>query len=154
MGRALLITWAGLMLAGCHRYVPARIGAVPAGTDVRVHVTPDAAERIADAYGTADLEGRLESWSDEVVVTIPVPAAPGMLDRGLRNRVIIPAADVLAVEVRERDPTRSAILAGGIGVLVIGAAIAAFTGVFGGTRNTDPPIEEDILIPLWLRVFP
>lgn len=155
MGRAFVLAL-GVLLAGCHRYVPARPGAVPVGAEIRVHLTEDGARRIEALYAAqaGPVSGELESWSNEVVViAVPVPAAPGMMDRGLRNRVIIPVADVLSVEVQERDRTRTMILSAGVATVVLGTAIAAFSGVFGGSRPPDTPAEEDAIIPLWLRVF-
>ena len=87
------------ILSGCYTYVPQRPGSIAPGADVRVHLSAEGVQRISEAYGSASgvLDGRLESWGDDVIVTIPVPAAPGMLDRGLRNRIVVRQADVIGV---------------------------------------------------------
>jgi hypothetical protein len=155
MPRTLLLALV-LLLSGCHRYVAVRAGSVPPGSQVRVHLTPEGVERIGSAYGSATgiIDGELDSWADEVVVNIPVQASPGMLDRGLVNKIVIAQADIVAVELQQRDPTRTAALSIGLGAVVALTAIAVFGGVFGGTTIVDNPPPEDILVPRWLRIFP
>lgn len=141
------------LLAGCHRYEPARIGAVPEGAAVRVHLTQEGARSLEEAGVTAgsDVSGTLLEWGDPVVLSVEVPAAEGMLDRGLRQRVMVAPDQIVGVEVRERDRTRTAILVGGIVAVVATAAISALSGVFGGSDDPVPPGEpEGSLIPSWL----
>jgi hypothetical protein len=142
-----------LLSAGCYRYVPARTGAVSAGTEVRVHVTPEASARVGPVLGSElqQVDGQLERWSDEVVVSVRVPSGEGSVDRALRNRLVFSPAEVVAIEVRERDRARTTILAVGLAAVGVGAVVAAITGVFGGSQNTDPPLEEDSRVPM-LRV--
>ena len=156
MRRALPLILIAL-LAGCYSYVPQRPGAVPPGTNVRLRLTADGVQRIGEAYGSASgvVEGRLESWSDQVEITFPVPPTPGMVDRGLRNKLIIPQADIVAVDMRQRDRTKTAILSASLGVLTAGTAIAMFSGVFGGTPpDGGPPLPEDIIVPFGIKIFP
>lgn len=155
MARWFLVALA-LVATGCHRYVPAPLGAVPEGAEVRVHLSEEAADRIGARYGNRmeEVSGRLQRWSDEVVIAVPVPVAPGLVDRDLQNRVILPVADVLAIDVQERDRTRTILLGAAIGGVVLWAAISAISGVFGGTTGEDPPFEDQSVVPLWLRVFP
>ena len=155
MSRTLLLAFV-LALGGCHRYVPVRPGTVTPGSDVRVRLTPEGVQRIGEAYGSASgtITGQLESWAEEVVVRVPVGGSPGMLDRGLMNKIVIPQADIAAVDLIERDRTRTAVLSLSIGAVAGLTAIAVFGGVFGGATVKDPPAPEDTLIPLWLRIFP
>jgi hypothetical protein len=140
-----------LALTGCYRYVPARAGAVPAGTEVRVHVSPEAAARVEPVLGSGlqEVDGLLERWGDEVVVSVRVPAGEGAIERDLRNRIILSPSEVLAIETRERDRARTALLAAGLTGVGVGALVAAISGVFGGSQNTDPPVEEDSRVPLF-----
>lgn len=145
-----LLTLIGILfLSGCYAYLPQRPGSVAPGADVRVHLSREGVAAIGEAYGSATgvLEGRLESWGDDVVVTIPVPPAPGMLDRGLRNRIVVRQADVVGIDLRERDQTRTIALSVGLGGLVALTAIALFGGVFGGTQPQPENLPEDIRIP-------
>ena len=144
-----------VLLAGCYRYVPQRPESIAPGTDVRIHLSADGVRRIGEAYGSASgvLEGRLESWGSDVEVTVPVEAAPGMLDRGLRNRIVVPQADVVGIELRERDATRTAALSVALGGVTALTAIAVFGGVFGGGTEPEDPLPEDVLVPFWLQIF-
>ena len=155
MSRAISV-FLVVFLAGCYSYVAERPGAIPPGSDVRVRLSSDGVQRINEAYGSASgvLEGRLESWAEDVVVTIPVPATPGMLDRGLRNRIVFPQGDVVGVELRQRDRTKTAILSASLGVLVAGTTYAMFSGVFGGTSPDNTSLPEDIIVPFFIKIFP
>jgi hypothetical protein len=155
MSRALPLVFL-VLLAGCYSYVPQRPGSVPLGADVRVRITSDGVQRLGEAYGSVSgiVEGRLESWSDQVEITFPVPATPGMVDRGLRNKLIISQADIVGIDLRERDRTKTAILSASLGALTAGTAYAMFSGVFGGSQNNDPILPEDIVIPFGIRIFP
>jgi hypothetical protein len=138
-----------ILSSGCFRYVPARIGAVPEGSAVRLHVSPEGASRVEPVIGSAspELVGVLERWSDQVVIAVRVPAGQGVVDRALENRIVLSPSEVIAIEVRERDRARTiALAAGGVAVLG-GATVAALTGVFGGSSNNDPPVEEDARVP-------
>jgi hypothetical protein len=140
-----------LLTTGCYRYVPARTGAVPVGTEVRLHVTPEAAARVEPVVGSSlqEVDGLLERWGDEVVLAVRVPSGEGAIERDLRNRVILSPNEVIAVEVRERDRARTAILTAGLTAVGVGAVVAAISGVFGGSTNTDPPVEEDSRVPIF-----
>ena len=140
-----------LFTTGCHRYVPIDGGASLQGTQVRIHVSEARSQSIETMYGTgmAPLVGTVERWSEVVVLGVQVPAASGMLDRGLRNRVMIPSEDILSIELRELDRNRTVILAAGLATMVVVAAIAAVTGTFGGSTAVDPPVEQDSVIPMW-----
>jgi hypothetical protein len=136
--------------AGCYRYVPARVGAVPEGAPVRVHISPESASRVEPVIGAATPEvvGVLERWSNEVVIAVRIPAGQGVVDRALENRLVLSPSEVIAIDVRERDQFRTMVLAAGGAALVGGAVAAALTGVFGGTSNNDPPVEEDSRVPV------
>jgi hypothetical protein len=145
------------VLTGCYTYVPQRPGTVPPGADVRIRLSSDGVERIGEAYGSASgvLEGRLENWSEPVEITFPVPPTPGMVDRGLRSKIFIPQADIVAVDLRQRDRTKTAILSASLGVLTFATAYAMFSGVFGGSPpDNGPPLPEDIIVPFWIKIFP
>jgi hypothetical protein len=135
---------------GCYRYVPARVGAVPEGVPVRVHISPEGASRVEPVMGTAspELVGVLERWSNEVVIAVRVPAAPGVVDRALENRIVLSPSEVLAIDVRERDQVRTIALTAGGAALVGGAVVAALSGVFGGSSNNEPPAPEDSRVPV------
>jgi hypothetical protein len=138
-------------MSGCYRYVAARAGAVPAGTEVRLHLSQEAATRVEPVIGTGlqQVDGTLEQWATEVVLGVRVPTAEGAVDRGLRNRVVFTPAEVIAIEVREKDRAKTYLLTGALTAVGVGAVIAAISGVFGGSQNTDPPVEEDSRVPVF-----
>jgi hypothetical protein len=146
-----------LALSGCFAYVPERPDAIPTGSDVRVHLSRAGVEYLGAAYGSGSgiLEGRLDSWGDTVVVTVPVQHSPGMLDRGLRNMIKVRQADVVAMDLRHRDQAKTVMASLGFGGLVAVAAVAMFGGVFGGTQpSTETLPDEGIRIPLSLQIIP
>ena len=84
-----------------------------------------------------------------------MPEIPGAPARDLRRRVELAPDEVLAIEVRERDMTRTAVLAGGALAVVTVALLAAFTGTFGGYDVPGPPEQgEGLIMATWLRIFP
>ena len=151
MRRVLLIL--GVVLStGCYRYVAARPEAVPAGTEVRLHLSQEAAVRVEPVIGSGltQVDGQLEGWGSEVVLGVRVPTMEGAVDRGLRNRIVFAPGEVIALEVRERDRAKTYMLTAGLTAVGIGAVIAAISGVFGGSQNTDPPVEEDSRVPVFV----
>lgn len=149
MHRSVALVTLLLLSTGCYRYVAQRPGSIPPGSDVRVHLSSEGVQRLGEAYGTASgtLEGRLESWAEDVKVTVPVQPAPGMLDRGLRNQIIIRQADIVGVDLRQRDRGRTIALSAGLGGVAAVTAVALFGGVFGGSQNEEEPLPEDVRIP-------
>lgn len=156
IARSLLLVFVTIF-AGCYRYTPVQLGSVPAGTEVRLHLSDEGAQRIESltAARQRQVTGTLERWAEEdVVVSVPVPPAQGLVDRGLRYRVILMPGEIVSIDVREGHRSRTiALTAGSIALLTV-ALVSAFSGVFGGYR--DPPVDgpSDTLLPAWLRVFP
>ena len=155
MIRVALIASA-MLLAGCYRFVPAPMGTVPPGTDVRIQLSDEGEEALEGFTGSSrlEVEGQLIEWGEDVVLSVPVPASAGMVDRGLRSRVSVAADHVIAVDVRERDRMKTGILTGSL-IVIAGAAIsAAVSGVFGGQEAViDPGEPEGSLITILLSVF-
>jgi hypothetical protein len=145
-----------LVLSGCFAYVPERPDAIPVGSDVRVHLSREGVDFLGAAYGSGSgiLEGRLDRWGDTVVVTVPVQHSPGMLDRGLRNMIKVRRSDVLAVDLRHRDQTKTVMASLGFGGLVAITAVAMFGGVFGGTQPQPEQLPDEIRIPRSLQIIP
>jgi hypothetical protein len=145
-----------VLLAGCYSYVPQRPGDVSPGAEVRVHLSSDGARRLGETYPTltGSIEGRLESWASNVEVSYPIPPTPGMVDRGLRNRLVIPQADIIGIDLKQQDRTRTVALTVGLGTATALTAIAIFGGVFGGSNLPDGQLPEDVLVPFWIKIFP
>lgn len=141
-----------ILLAGCYRFTPVPLGTVPPGTEVRIQLSDEGQETLEGFTGSprSEVGGQLIEWGEDVVLSVRVPAVAGMVDRGLRSRVSVAANHVIAVDVRERDRTKTAILTGSL-IIVAGVAIAAaISGVFGGNETViDPGEEEGALLPIW-----
>ena len=156
MARTSLMMALVVLLVGCSRWVPARIGTVPVGAEVRLRLSNEGAERLEESTGTPRVEvsGELVRRAEEVMVAARVPAVDGTVDRGLRQRVIVHVDDIVAVEVRERARNRSRVLGGGAVVFGGGALVLIAKGLFGGGTppNTLPPPPE-VGEPAVLRAF-
>lgn len=164
MGRTSLVMILLVLLLGCYRYVPARVGTVPPGTEVRLRLSDEGAERVAEVTGVrqTQVSGELVQWAEEVMVSLPLRASDATLDRSVRQRVTVRAGEVVGIDVQELDRTRTVVLAGGL-VTVVGAALV-WTAVrlLEGTSGTTPrpgeggdqgPTVVGGLVPAWLRVF-
>jgi len=124
---------AGLALSACYQYVPSGTAAAPAGSEVRLVLSPAGTSALVPILGreTTAVEGRVSSLSD----TGYVVAVSGTLKRGpsldgvsevsrttwAGEMVTIPRADVASVERRSLEPRRTAVAA------VLGAALAFAT---------------------------
>ncbi len=156
MARTSLMMALVVCLVGCSRWVPARIGAVPVGAEVRLRLSNEGAERLEESTGTprAEVSGELLRWAEDVMVSARSPTVDGTPDRGLRQRVIVDVDDIVGIEVRERARNRSALLGGGMAVLGAGALVLVAKGLFGGgTPPNTLPQPPDVPEPAVLRGF-
>ncbi|MBI4521565.1 MAG: hypothetical protein HY701_12065 [Gemmatimonadetes bacterium] len=152
-----------VLLPGCYRYVPARVGTVPPGTEVRLRLSNEGAERVAEVTGVqqTQVSGELVQWSEEVMISLPLRTSDAALDRSVRQRVIVRAGEVVGIDVREIDRTRTAVLAGGLVSVVGGALVWTAVRLLEGTSGTTPrpgeggegPTVVGGLVPVWLRAF-
>ena len=138
-----------LAIAGCARWVPTPLGTVPPGSDVRLRLSEDGAERLAESTGSRRVEvtGELIQWEPQVLLSTVLATAGMGVDPGLRQRLVVDPDEVLAIDVREVDRTRTGLLAGSV-VAVAGSAIAwAVVNIIRGSEGapatppTDAPSE-------------
>src|SRR5690349_18357139 len=111
MSRALALIGV-ILLSGCYAYLPQRPGSIPPGSDVRVHLSQEGVDRMVAAYGRGAgvVEGKLDEWADTVTVSVPLPPAPGTIDRGLRSKIVFRQADVVGVDLRRKDQTKTIVV--------------------------------------------
>ncbi|MBI4540874.1 MAG: hypothetical protein HY704_15330 [Gemmatimonadetes bacterium] len=149
MRRCVLLT--ALISSACYTYVPARVESVSPGTDVRVYLTDEAVSNLKEPLelNGRQVEGQLIAHNGtEMYFELPRRLrGEGRLERILRQRVTIPARDIVAVEVRSLDRFRT-------GALVVGAAVGGMvfvTGLFSGEgrtgRGKPPGGETDTWVP-------
>ena len=144
MVRASLMMALLIMCSGCARWVPARVGEVPVGTDVRLRLSDDGAAQLEELTGTrqSEVSGQLLQWGSEVMVSAALQTAgAGASSSNLRQRFVVDEENIVGVDIQELDRTRTGLFIGSVAVAG-GAAIvwivSQLTG--GGTAApTDPP---------------
>lgn len=155
--RSVFVLAALVSASGCHHYLPSSLDELQAGQAVRLRLTAEEAARYGDLrlQDPRLLAGRVVDQSPSGLMldaTVGVnDAATGQ--RALTQRLTVPLSEVLDVELRALDTTRTGFLVGGSAVLV-GVIIARATGAFGSTRPPGGDIDEVHQVPLfriWLR---
>lgn len=154
--------WAGsalclcLVLAGCYRYVPATLETVPEGARVRALLSASGEQR-AKQLGVARrvVQGTVLS-RDGGVVSLFVPTVPISVEFGagpLYQQLELAPEDILRVDVRELDKTKTfSLLAGGAAALTL-VTVRSFSGGGPGPRpNPGNELPESLrgwLVPLF-----
>ncbi len=141
MVRAFLMMALVVLLAGCYRNVPVRIGSVPPGSDVVVRLTVEGRQHVEELTGLrrVELSGQLLQWAEEITISVPVIVRSGTLDRGLRQPITVRADEVVGVDVRELDRGRTAIVVAGVGAVVGAVLVATVVKVIGGSQGGGQP---------------
>jgi hypothetical protein len=148
-GLSLLLA---LTLGACMAHTPTRIHLAPPGSQVRVTVDPDLASEgtafLVDLMGPA-LRGTLleNQVSSEGIRTLllMVPAPEGTGSAGgeaLGQRVRVQEREVLSVDIRSLDRTRTG-LAVGVGAAAVALAVAAIASGRAGGSAEGPPSGPD-----------
>lgn len=157
MTRTGLILILLLTISGCARWVPAQLGTVPPGTDVRLRLSEDGAAQLAEmtGAGAAEVTGELIQWEPEVLVSTALAPTAGRLDPGLRRRLVLDPDNVVGIDVREVDRTRTGLLVGGV-VAAAGSAIAwAVVNIIRGSEGTPNAPPTDVPAEPFVRLrFP
>lgn len=135
---------AAVLLSGCHAYHATELDAVRPGDPLRVRVSPDAAERLAEVRLSEDrlIEGELvQQTGDGVLLDTQVAgAATRGGTRALRQRITIERADIREVELRSVDRVRTGAL---IGALAVGVGYVVVNQFEGGRSEDDGPGNEN-----------
>jgi len=148
------------LLAACYTYTPIETAAARPGMSVRARVSAAAGERIAPLLGTSDarlLSGTLigdGGGPDTMIVEVPTVARAdaGGVVQTLHQRVSIPRAELLELEMRKLDRFRTGAFAGAAAVIV---GTVVFRALRGGPGAERPPGGDgtDALVPLFRRVW-
>jgi len=81
-----------ILVSGCARWVPARVGDVPIGTDIRLRLSDEGAAQLEELTGTrrSEVSGQLLQWDREVMVSaaLPAPGSGANISR-LRHRFVV-----------------------------------------------------------------
>jgi len=151
--RPLLVLGIALQSA-CYQYVPATLETVPDGAHVRALITPEAERRLLVTFGvqqgstlSGQLDGRVGDQLSLMVPSVPIGSGPG--SRPLYQRVMMPAADVLRVDLRRLDRFRTGVLVTGAAAVVVGVAWEAFGGGFFSEQPPGDGPAESVRFPAW-----
>jgi hypothetical protein len=144
------------VMAGCYSYTPITPAAAPAGSEVRARITGAASDRVGPllhSFDTRVLIGSVvENSAGVMVLQVPLGAMPNIAETivPLQTRIPLGAADLVSLEQRRLDATRTTILIGGIvaGVAAgVAVALKAGGGAEPGKRPEEPP--PIVRIPIW-----
>ena len=141
-----------LALCGCSVYVPLNPDTPPpVGTDVRARLTTPGAVRISDRLGSPvrEVEGQILSFlGDSLGLSLMATTEFGRPWDSV-DTLKLGTIEIFQLEEKKLDRRRTALLAGGVGV-VSGVLIAALFRAAGGSEDGDPPGDIDaIVIPLF-----
>lgn len=144
MVRASLVLALLIAVSGCARWVPARVGEVPVGTDIRLRLSDEGAAQLEELTGTprSEVSGQLLEWGSEVMVSAALQAAgAGANSSGLRQRFVVDEENIVGVDIRELDRARTGIFVGGVAVVAGSAIVWVVSQLTGGgtAAPTDPP---------------
>lgn len=150
---------AGAVLSGCYSYVPVRVDAVRPGESVRARLSEDALARLPGAVreqGRRDVEGEVLD-RDPQVLLLSVPAAArqqGFYVENLHERLRLGLGDVVEVERRQLDRSRTVLLVGAGASAVAAVALQTLSGSTGGNTidRTNPGPSADRIPLLVLRI--
>jgi hypothetical protein len=139
------------MVSGCFSYVPAELGSVIPGEEIRLQLAARGASDLAaiSGGGSTSVAGMLVgSDAAEIRVRVPVGVmVEGATTRSLRQEVVIPRSQISDVERRKlnRPRTVGAVVGGVAGLL---AVVFAY-GEIQENPETPPVIQPDEMrIPL------
>lgn len=145
MTRAGLILALLLTVSGCARWVPAQLGTVPPGTDVRLRLSEEGAAQLEEMTGSgaAEVTGELLQWEPEVLVSTVLAPTGARVDPSLRQRLVVDPANVVGIDVREVDRTRTGFLVGGVVAVAGSAVVWAIVNIVRGSEGapTTPPTD-------------
>lgn len=144
-----MLALVALLGAGCYSYVPAdpAAGALPAGAEVRVELTPLGASRLAALVGprAVRIDGRLRSMGGDGTITMvprTILAMDGAESEWSGDAPLLLTADAIASLAERRLSRSRTIIAAGTATaaaVVIGVAAVRSGGDKGGETENPPP---------------
>jgi hypothetical protein len=128
-----------LACGGCYTYAPIDSAAARPGMSVRARVSTAAAERLAPVLGTDSrlLTGTvMDASSESMLIEIPivVPAAVGSSVQALHQRVTLARSDLVDLEARTLNRSRTGLL--------VGVAAVAVAGALKGALDNGPGLDR------------
>lgn len=144
MPRHATLLLALLVGSGCYTYSETSLADVRPGTSVRVRVSGDEADRLAELTGSDDrvVPGTLVRQDNgSLLLDTPVIGDdPLQGGSALVQRVEIPVAQVREVELRRLDRVRTAAFVGAVAAAAIG--VVAWQIGDGNANDDVPPVDN------------
>ena len=154
--RIALVVATGVF-SGCFRYVPAELGALPAGDDVRLELTRVGFAQLPEMpnHPGPDLNGRLvRGDAARLFVSVPVNVRMGgIVTQTVQQEVSIPAGDIVRFERRELNRMRTGLAIGG-GLATLGVIFLSFHDSNENAELPDRQREEEAGVGLIRRAIP
>ena len=106
------------LFVGCYSYTPIEVATVPTGSEVRARITGAASDRVAPLLGTFDtrvlIGNVVENNAGTMVLEVPTGAMPNVVASvvPLHARIPLAAADMVSLEQRKLDVSRTSISRG------------------------------------------
>jgi hypothetical protein len=142
--------------SGCYEYVPVNPADPPVGMNVRAHLSDPARLRLDGMLPGEGryLDGRLiQRDGDTFLLEMPVPKVEdGVLDRGLMQRIPLTRDEIVSLQIRKLDRTKTAMAVAVFAVSTAALVVQVFTGKAGGGAYPPPsggPTEA--VIPILTR---
>jgi hypothetical protein len=145
-----------LSLSACHKYTPISSSAVPAGAEVRAHLTERGLQQLefVPRRDIWEVDGALVRIDErDLVLSVTLPADPRATSRrNLSQVVTLTREDYVGLDLKQPDHTRSALMIGGIGAVFGVIAIAILSGNFDNEEEVEPDVPES-RVPVWIFRF-
>lgn len=119
---------------GCYEYVPTTMEAVPEGARIRAVLTADGRRLLNQRFQFRNedqtIEGELvDRTGSQVRLFVPsVPLGEAYGGRPLYQQVELPAQDIVRIELRRLDVSRTGLLVGGVAVVAGAVTVRILTG--------------------------
>lgn len=143
------------LLSGCYVYNPTTSPPAP-GSEVRVHVTSEAAVRVGDLLGdpSREVDGRLQAAGDTVRVSVLTgrEVSDFARARDFRSELAFPRSQVEGISLRRFSWPRSLLVgaaAGGLVGLAVGQVVAGGDADDGDGDNGGGPVTLLFRIPIF-----
>lgn len=155
IGRIAAMATALPLFAGCYSFTPIPVDPAPVGQNVRVYVTRTGAPEVlsvTESVGVIpEIRGQVTGVEDgSLLLRMPIRPEPGT-GAGLADiaqLVRVPTDEIVALELQEFSPARTAFLVAG-GAALAAAIVFVIIDASGQDGPTDPPDP-----PLLMRRMP
>lgn len=146
---------------GCYRYQPVRPDEVAVGATVRLRLAETAAERLREALNDPDLDRTLDGevvGQDAGSLLLSVERqvrSMGYTAKVLAQRVDVPRGDILGLELKELDRTRTGVIGGAVLAAGFYLIIKALKGESLQPGEPGSPPTTESIVPARFRIpFP